>query len=49
MPVMLRLDPEAWREFQAQAAARDLMPAQLIRIVMREWLDGYYSSLKKEK
>ena len=39
IPVMLRLDPKDWRRFQDEARARDLMPAQLIRIVMREWLE----------
>jgi hypothetical protein len=36
---MLRLDPADWRKFQAVARDRDLMPAQLIRIVMKEWLE----------
>jgi hypothetical protein len=36
---MLRLDPKDWRKFQDTARERDLMPAQLIRIVMREWLE----------
>jgi hypothetical protein len=39
IPVMLRLDPKDWRKFQDVARERDLMPAQLIRIVMREWLE----------
>lgn len=38
VPVMLRLDPADWKKFQAAAKDRDLMPAQLIRQVMREWL-----------
>jgi hypothetical protein len=36
---MLRLDPADWRKFQQVARERDLMPAQLVRIVMKEWLD----------
>ena len=39
MPVMLRLDPKDWKRFRELAAERDLRPAQLIRQVMREWLD----------
>jgi hypothetical protein len=39
IPVMLRLDPSDWKKFQAEARKSDLMPAQLIRIVMREWLE----------
>jgi hypothetical protein len=39
IPVMLRLDPAIWRKFQDAAKERDLMPAQLIRIVMKEWVE----------
>ena len=39
VPVMLRLDPSDWRKFQQAAKDRDLMPAQLVRQVMREWLE----------
>jgi len=39
IPVMLRLDPAVWKRFQQAARERDLMPAQLIRLVMKEWLD----------
>jgi len=39
VPVMLRLDPKAWKQFQQAADERDLRPAQLIRQVMKEWLD----------
>ena len=39
IPVMLRLDPADWRKFQQVARERDLMPAQLIRQVMKEWLE----------
>jgi hypothetical protein len=35
---MLRLDPKDWKQFQAAAKDADLMPAQLIRKVMAEWL-----------
>ena len=45
IPVMLRLDPSDWRKFQQAAKDRDLMPAQLVRLVMREWLE----KLKKSK
>ena len=41
MPVMLRLDPMVWKRFQQVAKKLDLMPAQLIRVVMREWLEDY--------
>jgi len=40
IPVMLRLDPKDWKQFRVEAEARDLMPAQLIRQIMREWLRG---------
>jgi hypothetical protein len=36
---MLRLYPSDWKKFQEAARERDLMPAQLVRIVMREWLE----------
>jgi len=39
VPVMLRLDPKAWKQFQQEAEDRDLRPAQLIRKIMQEWLD----------
>jgi len=39
VPVMLRLDPKAWKQFQEQADKLDLRPAQLIRQIMKEWLD----------
>ena len=39
IPVMLRLDPAAWKKFQQAARERDLMPAQLLRQVMKDWLD----------
>ena len=38
-PVMLRLDPNHWKQFQREAKDRDLTPAQLIRQVMREFLN----------
>jgi len=40
MPVMLRLDPVVWKRIQQVAKQRDLMPAQLVRIIMRKWLEN---------
>jgi hypothetical protein len=48
---MLRLDPADWRKFQQAARERDLMPAQLIRQVMKEYLSDakFYEPKGKKK
>jgi len=38
--VMVRVDPKAWKELQRKAQARDLRTAQLLRLIIREWLEA---------
>ena len=39
-PFSIRLDPVAWKQFLKEARKRDLTAAQLLRSVIREWLDS---------
>jgi hypothetical protein len=45
---MLRLDPSDWKKFQQVARAKDMMPAQLIRQVMRTYLISARDLVEKQ-